>query len=268
MRKLLILVISLAIAFGLSACQQKENQNTIKVGVIAGPETELLEVAKETAKKNYGLDIKIIQFTDYVMPNEALADGSIDANMFQHVPYLEAAIKSKGYRLAVVGKTFIYPMGIYSKKIKAIDQLPEGATVAVPNDPSNETRALLLLQRAGLIKLKPPVNNLLTLQDITENPKNIKIKELDAAQLPRVLNDVDLAAINTNYAMVSGLLPSRDALFIENSDSPYANVLVVREGDQNKKQFQELLQAIQSQAVINKANQLFQDQAIAAWEKS
>jgi D-methionine transport system substrate-binding protein len=259
--------LSIAVIFTtLSACQQKTSgEGTIKVGTIAGPETQLMEVAKQVAAKN-GLDIIIVPFTDYNMPNEALADGSIDANMFQHKPYLEAAIKAKGYKIVAVGKTFIYPMGIYSKKIHDISALPDEAIVAIPNDPSNEARALLILQKAGLITLKPEAGINATVADIATNPKKLKFKEIDAAQLPRVLPDVDLAAINTNYAMVAGLLPSRDALILETPDSPYANLIVVREGSENDPRVIALVNALHSDEVLEKAKELFKDQAIPAWK--
>src|SRR3989338_2870440 len=147
--KLLIFIISI---FLLAACSHKENKNTIQVGVITGPETQLMQVAKKIAWEKYKLDINIVQFNDYIMPNEALVNGDIDANMFQHMPYLKAQIKERGYKLVSVGKTFIYPVGIYSKQIKKISEVPNGAKVAIPNDPSNEARALLLLQKTGLIK--------------------------------------------------------------------------------------------------------------------
>lgn len=251
----------------LGACSQhKEASNEVRVGTIAGPETQLMQVAKQVAAQKYGLDIKIVQFTDYNMPNEALADGSIDANMFQHLPYLQAAIAARGYKLVPIAKTFVYPMALYSKKIKTLAQLKKGDVVAVPNDPSNEARALLLLQQAGLIKLRADAGTNATIIDITDNPKQLQIKEIDAAQLPRVLNDVSLAAINTNYATEAGLTPSQDGLFIENSHSPYANLIVVRANDQNDPRFPELVKAFQSPEVLAEAQKLFKGQAIPAWK--
>lgn len=252
---------------GLLACQQKtSDQHTIKVGTIAGPETDLMEVAKKVAAQKYHLTVDIVPFTDYNMPNEALAEGSIEANMFQHQPYLDAAIKAKGYKIVAVGKTFIYPMGVYSKKITKLADLKPGAVVAIPNDPSNEARALLILQKAGLITLKPTAAATATLADIATNPKKLNFKEIDAAQLPRALPDVDLAAINTNYAMIAGLLPSRDALLIESTDSPYVNLIVVRQGEENDARVKQLIDAFQSEEVIKEANTLFKNQAIPAWK--
>lgn len=251
----------------LSACSQhKEASNELRVGTIAGPETQLMQVAKQVAAKKYGLNIKIVQFTDYNMPNEALSDGSIDANMFQHLPYLQAAIAARGYKLVPIAKTFVYPMALYSKKIKTLAQLKKGDVVAVPNDPSNEARALLLLEKAGLIKLRAGAGTNATIVDITDNPKQLQIKEVDAAQLPRVLTDVAIAAINTNYAMVAGLTPSQNGLFIEDSHSPYANLIVVRADDQNDPRFAKLVEAFQSPEVLAEAQTLFKGQAIPAWK--
>ncbi len=249
----------------LVACSQHESPNTIKVGTIAGPETQLMEVAKQVALKKYGLNIQIVQFSDYTMPNAALSEGSIDANMFQHVPYLDKSIAAHGYHLTAIGKTFIYPMGIYSDKIKSLENIQNKAIVAIPNDPSNEARALLLLQQAKLITLKPNSGVLATTLDILTNPHNLQFRELGAAELPRVLPDVTLAVINTNYAIPAGLHPSQ-ALFHEDKDSPYANVVVVRTKDKDFKKYHELVKALQSKAVLEEAHQLFQDGAIPAWQ--
>lgn len=264
--KLILKILTLGIFFlMLTACHQQQDANTLRVGTIAGPETELMEVAKKIAA-NHGLNIKIIEFSDYTMPNEALVTGSIDANMFQHLPYLQAAIKAKGYQLTPIAKTFVYPMALYSKKITNISQLPDKAIVAIPNDPSNEARALLLLQKADLIKLKPGANITATVEDIGQNPKQLNIKEIDAAQLPRVLPDVDIAAINTNYATEANLSPSRDGLITEDASSPYANIIVVKTADKMDPRFLKLVQAIHSAEVLHKAQQLFHGQAIPAWK--
>lgn len=259
---LLLIISSMLFLFG---CQQKaRDPNVIKVGTIDGPETVLMQVAKKVAKEKYGLDVKIITFTDYNMPNEAVNDGSIDANMTQHLPYFQAAIKARGYKLTSIGKTFIYPMGIYSRKIKSLSQLPAGATVAIPNDPSNEARALLLLANAKLITLRDNNDVNATPKDITSNPKKLKFSELDAEQLPRVLRDVTLAVINTNYAIPAGLMPSKDAIFLESTHSPYANIVVVRSSDANNKQLNELVAALHSPQVLAEAKKIFKGQAIPA----
>jgi len=250
----------------LGCKEQDDGKTTLKVGTISGPETRLMQVAKHVAKEKFGLNIAVIEFNDYLMPNTALADNSINANMFQHEPYLKAASAAKGYDFAIVGKTFVYPMGLYSSKHQHLEDLPSNAKIAIPNDPSNEARALLLLEKAGLIKLNSAAKTNVTTQDIEQNPKKLIIQELDAAQLPRTLSDVDLAAINTNYAMVAGFIPSRDALFIEDKHSPYANIVVVRNKDKNDARFKQLVEALHSQDVIATADQLFHGEAIPAWE--
>lgn len=263
------LSLSLCVAVSLTGCQRnKHAANEIIVGTISGPETVLMETAKTVAKMKYDINITIVPFNDYVLPNQALADGSLDANMYQHQPYLDAAVKAKGFKLVAIGKTFVYPMGIYSKKLSNLTHLQPKSVVAIPNDPSNEARALLLLAKAKLITLQDQASSGMnaTLQSITHNPLNLQFKEMDAAQLPRVLDDVDIAAINTNYAMVAGLLPSKDALFSESAESPYANIVVVREADKDDAKMAKLMLALHSNAVEAKAKSLFKGQAIAAWK--
>jgi D-methionine transport system substrate-binding protein len=254
----------LTCAIGLTACQPHD-KNTIKVGTISGPETELMQVAQEVAKKQFGLNIQIIEFSDYIQPNSALNDRDIDANMFQHQPYLDQQIKDNHYALVAIGKTFIYPMGIYSNKIKNIHQVKSGAIVSLPNDASNEGRALLLLQKAKLITLKKEAGIYATTTDILENPKKLRFKELDAAQLPRTLPDVDIAIINTNYAIPAGLTPTKNAIFLEGKDSPYANIIVVRADEVNDPRMKQLVAAFQSDAVRKAAQRIFKNQALPAW---
>lgn len=265
--------ISLCFIF-ISACSHQQSANEIKVGTISGPETQLMAAAKDVALKKYGLIVDIVEFSDYNMPNTALSDGSIDANMFQHQPYLDEVIKNKHYDLVAVGKTFIYPMGIYSSKLSSINDVKTKDIIAIPDDPSNEARALLLLQKAGLITLKAGSGATASPLDIVNNPKQLQVKELDAAQLPRVLPDVALAVINTNYAIPAGLMPTppkgvkpslKNALFVEGKDSLYANLVVVKTADQNRPQFKELVDALHSPEVLQSAQQLFNGQAIQAW---
>lgn len=248
----------------LSACghHAKTSPNTLVVGTISGPETELMEVAQKIAQQRYGLTVKIVEFSDYNLPNEALEDGTLDANVYQHLPYLQAAIKAHGYHIEPIGKTFVYPTGIYSKKYQALKQIPAHGLIAIPNDPSNEARALLLLQRAGLVDLKN--NHDTTLSNISRNPKQLRFQELDAAQLPRVLSDVDAAVINTNYAIPAGLSP-REALFIESKHSPYANLIVTHHDTEKREQLMLLVKALNSAEVKAKAQQLFGEAAIPAW---
>ena len=258
MRNLTIITLLLA----LIACS-KPSPNTLIVGTISGPETELVDVAQKIALDRYGLTVKIVEFNDYNLPNEALQDGSLDANVYQHLPYLQAAMDAHGYNFTVIGKTFVYPTGLYSSKIKSIKQLPNQATIALPNDPSNEARALLLLQKAGLITLKNTHHA--SIQDIASNPKKLRFKELDAAQLPRILADVDAAVINTTFAIPAGLSPSRDALFVEDKHSPYANLIVIRSNSLKKEQLNLLVKALNSKEVADKAHELFGDAAVVAW---
>lgn len=247
-----------------SACQSHD-KNTLKVGAISGPEAELMQTAKAVAKKQFGLDIAIVEFTDYLEPNAALSDGSIDANMFQHQPYLDQQIKDRHYDLVTIGKTFIYPMGIYSAKIKSLQQIPNGAMVAIPNDPSNEGRALILLQKAKLIQLKKDLGIYAMPEDIIDNPKQLKFKELDAAQIARSLPDVDMAVINTNYAIPAGFSPRKDAIFLEGKGSPYANIIVIRKDEIHDRRMKQLVAALQSDAVLKATQRIFKGQAIVAW---
>ncbi len=232
---------TLAVALGASA-------ETIKVGVTAGPHAQILEAVKPIAAKD-GLDIQILEFTDYVIPNQALAGGDLDANSFQHQPYLDNQVKDRGFDLVSVGKTVVYPIGIYSKKVKSLEELPAGAKFAIPNDPTNGGRVLLLLQAKGLIKLKDGGTLKASPIDIVENPKKLEIVELDAAQLPRSLDDVTVAAINTNFALEAGLDPVKDAIAREDADSPYANIIVVRKADKDKPWVAKLVKSYNSPEV-------------------
>jgi D-methionine transport system substrate-binding protein len=264
MIKLLLLGLSLSLGLGLSAChQQPTSPNTLTIGTIAGPETDLVRTAQTVAKNQYDLDIRVVEFSDYNLPNEALQDGSLDANIYQHQPYLESAQKAHGYTLEPMTKTFLFPTGLYSKKIQKIQDLPDNATIAIPNDPSNEARALILLAKANLITLKQ--NNTPSVQDIQTNPKKLKFKTLDAAQLPRILPDVDAAVINTTFAIPAGLNPMHDALIREDKTSPYANLIVIKINTPKRAQLDLFVKAMHSDDVKNKAATLFGDAAIAAW---
>jgi D-methionine transport system substrate-binding protein len=263
---LLIAVCSLS----LFACHDKYDGAShaveIKVGTIAGPETQLMQVAAKEAKSEYNLDVKIVVFSDYIQPNTALNDGDLDANMFQHKPYLDEQRIQHKYQLTIAGKTFVYPMGLYSSRYQTLNDIPADIRVAIPNDPTNEGRALLLLQKAGLIKLKAKVGLHALPKDIASNPKRFQFVELDAADLPRAFQEVGLAVINTNYAIPAGLLPSKDALFLEDKGSPYANLIVVRKADKDQLWVKELRDSFQSTAVQDEAKKLFQGEAIPAWD--
>lgn len=224
------------------------DKKEIKMGVTAGPHAEVMEeVAKEAAKQ--GITIKIIEFNDYVQPNKALAEKDLDMNSMQHQPYLDNVVKKQGLKLTSIGKTIILPMAVYSHKYKDIKEVADGAKVTIPNDPTNGARALLLLQQAGLIKLKNGNSVDASVPDVTENPKNLQFVELDAAQIPRSLDDTDLACVNTNYAIPAGLNPQKDSILVESKDSPYANVMVVREEDKDNATYQKVLAIYQSEPI-------------------
>nr|WP_231036320.1 MetQ/NlpA family ABC transporter substrate-binding protein [Pectinatus sottacetonis] len=220
----------------------------LKVGATPVPHAEILEQVKPELAKE-GIDLQIKEFNDYVQPNLALNDGELDANFFQHLPYLKNFDAEHNMQLVSAGGIHIEPMGVYSHKIKKINELKDGAEIAIPNDPTNGGRALLLLQQAGIIKLKDGVGVKATVQDITSNPKHIKIDEIEAAQLPRSLDDVDAAVINTNFAVQANLVPTKDALVIEGASSPYVNIIAVRKGDENKPAIKKLVKALQSEKI-------------------
>lgn len=221
---------------------------TLTIAATPVPHAELLEHIKPMlAKEGVELDIKV--FTDYVQPNLQVADGHLDANFFQHKPYMDSFNAEHGTDLVSVGLVHVEPFGAYSQKITSIDDLKDGALIALPNDPSNGARALLLLQEQGLITLKDPDNILATARDISENPKNLKFRELEAAALPRILPDVDVALINTNYALEAGLNPLEDALFIEGADSPYANLVATTSAKKDDAAIVSLVKALNSDDV-------------------
>ena len=224
-------------------------KNTVvTVAATPVPHSEILNEIKPLLAKE-GIDLKIIEFTDYVKPNLALADKEVDATFHQHLPFLEKFNAEHNTNLVSAGNVHIEPMGVYSHKIKTLSDLPLKAKVAIPNDPSNGGRALLILQAAGLIKLKDGGTVSSTAQDITDNPKQLQFSELDAAQVPRAIDDVDIAVINTNFALEAGLNPLKDSLFLEAKDSPYANILAIRAGDESRPEIQKLLKALQSPEV-------------------
>lgn len=220
----------------------------LKVGASPTPHVGILESIEPQLAKE-GITLKIIEFQDYVQPNLALAEGELDANFFQHIPYLNQFSKDRKLDLTYIAKVHIEPIGVYSKKIKSLKELKDKAIVAIPNDPTNGGRALLLLQQAKLIELRQDAGLSATELDIAKNPKGLQFKALEAAQLPRVLDDVDIAVINTNYALTINLVPTKDALFIEGSESPYANILAVRAKDKTNPSLLKLAQALNSQTV-------------------
>ncbi|SEF77104.1 D-methionine transport system substrate-binding protein [Methylobacterium sp. 190mf] len=245
MRRLLLLflaLVGLAVAPAMAA-------DKIKVGIMGGDAEVLWAKAKEIAARD-GLAINLVVFSDYLLPNEALQSGDLDANAFQHKPFLANQIKARGYKIVPVGETIVTPIGLYSKRVKAVGDLKDGAQIGIPNDPSNGGRALLLLQAEKLIRLKDGVGLLPTVFDVVDNPKRLKFQEVDAAQLPRSLEDLDAAVINTNYAVDAGLIPGKDSIAIESKvDNPYNNVIVVREADTGKPWVPKLVHAFQNDAI-------------------
>ena len=237
---------------------------TIKVGVTAGPHAQILEAVKPIAAKN-GLDIKIVEFTDYVVPNAALDAGDLQANSFQNQPYLDNQKADRGYKIEAVGLTVNFPIGIYSKKHKSWDAVPQGGTLSIPNDPTNGGRVLLLLQDKGVLKLKEGVGFKPTVADIVENPKKFKIVEVDAAQTARTLDDVDAAAINTNYATQAGLDPVKEAILREDPKGPYTNLIAVRAADRDKPWVKTLVTSYQTPEVRDFILTKFKGAVLPAW---
>ncbi len=252
------------LAAALFAAPALAQDKPIKVGVTAGPHAEIFEVVKKVAEKD-GLKIQIVEFSDYIQPNAALNAGDLDVNSYQHLPYLEAQIRDRGYKLTNIGYTVNFPMGVYSKKVKDLAALPSGARVGIPNDPTNGGRGLLVLESAGLIKLKAGAGLKATPLDIVDNPKKVRIVELDAAQLPRALDELDAAAINTNYAIPAGLSPTKDAIASEGAKAPYVNIIAVRTQDKDKPEYVRLVKAYQSAEVKAFVEQKYQKAVVTSW---
>ncbi|MEW1829689.1 MetQ/NlpA family ABC transporter substrate-binding protein [Streptomyces sp. NPDC088196] len=243
--------------FGLTACGSGSDSGkgggkdgTLVVGATAVPAGEVLTYIKDNLAEKAGLKLEIREFTDYVLPNTALQEGSLDANLYQNQPFLDEFNKSKGTDLVSVVKAYLPPMGVYSKKVQDIAKLADGATVAVPNETTNEGRALKLLAAKGLITLKTGAGTDASPADITANPKHLKFKELDPAQLPRSLDDLDVAVINNNYAQDAGLSPAKDAILLESAkDNPYANLLAVKRGNEDDPRVEKLAKLLVSSDV-------------------
>lgn len=257
MKKLFIALLALVslavVAAGCGGSDKKadpaaDKKVVLKVGATAVPHAEILNDIKSALAKE-GVDLQIVEFSDYVKPNMALNDKELDANFFQHEPYLDTFAKERNMPLISAGKVHIEPMGIYSKKIKDLRNIPNGAKIAIPNDPSNAGRALALLESAKLLKLKDGVGVKATVGDITGNDKKLQIIEIEAALLPRSMDDTDLSVINSNFAMEAKLNPVKDSLFTEPKESPYANIVAVRKGDESRPEIQKLMKALQSPEV-------------------
>ncbi|HEX2314704.1 MAG TPA: MetQ/NlpA family ABC transporter substrate-binding protein [Thermomonospora sp.] len=256
LRRLTVAVASAGLLFGLAACGSGSDSggsgsdDVLTVGASPAPHAEILGYVKDNLAGKNGLKLEIKEFSDYVQPNLALNDGQLDANFFQHKPYLDDFSKSKGLKLAFVAPVHLEPLGAYSKKVKSVNELPQGATVAIPNDATNGARALKLLADNGLITLKPGAGANATERDVATNAKGLKFKALEAAQLPRSLQDVELAVINGNFALEGGLTPAKDALVLEKAQgNPYANGVVTKAGDENDPQVRKLVQLLQGPEV-------------------
>ncbi|MEI6559978.1 MAG: MetQ/NlpA family ABC transporter substrate-binding protein [Rhodospirillaceae bacterium] len=257
MKRLITLVLAGVFAATAQAAEP------LKVGVSAGPYGEILTFAAGIAAKE-GLEIKIVEFSDYNTPDAALAQGDLDANNFQHLPFLQNQIAKRGYDIVAGPSSIVVPMGIYSKTVAKLAELPEGATVAIPNDPSNGARGLFLLAKAGLITLKEGVDVSATVLDVTGNPKKLKIVELDAAQLPRSLDDVAAATVTLNYAVLSGLDP-KSALLLEDETSKWALVWATRRDNQNDPRIKRYIEIYRSQPVKAFIETRFKGTILPTW---
>jgi len=265
-----LLIVSCGSAQNSGQTQNESSDDTqpiiLKVGASPVPHAEILNVVKPILKDE-GIELQIVEFADYNQPNLRLADKDLDANYFQHIPYLESFSKDHKLDLTYTAKVHIEPMGVYSDKIKDLSALEEGAEIAIPNDPTNGGRALILLEQEGLLKIKDGVGINATVYDITENPKNLKITELEAATLPRILQDVDAAVINSNYALEAKLIPTKDSLALESAkDNPYVNILAVRKGDENRPEIVKLSEALNSPEVKKFIEEEYQGAVIPAFE--
>lgn len=285
MKKLLSLALALILCLSLAACGSKDDTapadtddsaeteepaaapaETVTLTVAASPTPHAVILEQCVAPlAEQGIELDIREFDDYVFPNTTVEDGEIDANYFQHVPYLEEFNETRGTHLVSVAGIHVEPMAIYAGTSDSLEDLPDGATIAVPNDATNEGRALLLLESQGLIKLADSSNLSATPNDIAENPKNLKFKEIEAAYIPSMVSEVDLAVINSNYAMGAGYNPVEDSLAIESSDSPYVNILAVKEGNENNEAVQALIKVLQSDAIRDFINEEFGGAVVPAF---
>ncbi len=256
----------------LSACGSGSSEGAslsedkLVVGVTAGPHEQIVEVAADVAAEQ-GLEIEIKVFSDYVLPNTALAEGDLSANSYQHGPFLDQFNEDHGTDLIPVGKTILNPMGVYSETYQSIEDLPDGATFGLPNDPTNGGRALFILEEAGVITLAEGKQETASIYDVVENPKNLEFIELDAAQIPNQLSEVDAAAINTNFALGAGMNPKEDSILLESTNSPYVNFIVVRAENENDPVIEKLVNAYQSEEVKTFIEEEFQGSVIPSWDE-
>ncbi|WP_404815108.1 MetQ/NlpA family ABC transporter substrate-binding protein [Psychrobacillus glaciei] len=272
MKKIGLLLSTILLTGALAACGDSSsasdkalNEKKLVVGVTAGPQEQIMEKVKEVAAKD-GLEIELKVFSDYILPNTALSEGDLDANSYQHEPFLVAFNKDHGTNLVPVGKTVLNPMGVYSDKYKSFDELPDGATFGLPNDPSNGSRALYILEENGFIKIKGDKKETASIYDIEENPKHLKFIELDAAQIPNQLSEVDAAAINTNFALAAGINPKEDSILLESTNSPYVNYIVVRAENKDDPTIKKFVKAYQSEDVKKLIEEEFKGSIIPSWD--
>ena len=264
LRKVLNAIVIAGSLFGATAtAQAAAPTQVLRVGVSTGPYAEILRYASELAAKD-GLDVRVIEFSDWTLPNAALSQGELDLNNFQHLPYLQNQVAQRGYDLVPIAKSIIVPFGLYSKKITSLSQIKDGATTAIPNDPANAARGLQLLEKAGLIKIKPDIGIKATIADVVENPKHLKIRELDAAQLPRALDDLDFSVVSLNYAINAGLDPKK-ALLLEDADTNWNLVFATRAKDKDNPAIKRFVEIYRSPEVKAFIKQRFNDSILATW---
>lgn len=268
--KLLAVLTITAATFGILGCggdnKKADPKEPVKIGVTAGPHAEIMDNVKKLAEKK-GLNVEVVEFSDYVTPNVALHQGELFANSMQHAPYLAATIeKEPSFELVEVFKTVNFPMAVYSQKVKKGEEIPEGAVVGIPNDPSNGGRALLLLADKGLIELKDPNSVVASVKDITSNPKNLVIRELDAAIIPNSLPDLTVAVINCNYALPAGLNPTKDSILLENAENPFLNIFVTRKANVNDPRIKQLQEVYQSPENKKFIEEYFQGTITPSWK--
>ncbi|OWG19044.1 D-methionine-binding lipoprotein MetQ precursor [Delftia sp. K82] len=250
---------------GIAALPAHAADGSVTIGVTSGPHAQIAEVARKVAEKN-GLKVKLVEFGDFIQPNAALSQGELDANIYQHQPFMDAQNKDRGYKLVPVARAVNQQMGVYSKKIKSLADLKSGARVGIPNDPTNGSRALMVLAAQKLIELKTGAGARASVLDITANPQKLRFVELEAAQLARSLDDLDAAAVNSSYAVAAGLSPQKDSLALEATDTPYVTVLIAtRAGHEKDAGLQAFVKAYQSPEVRQFIDTQFKGAYTAAW---
>ncbi len=278
-KRLASVLLAAALALSFTACSEKpaesssqqDGKTVVKIGVV-GENSETWDVVKETLSKE-NIEIELVKFSDYSLPNQALADGEIDLNSFQHHAFLNQEVAEKGLELTAIGDTIIAPLGIYSANIQEISQVKEGDKVAIPSDATNGGRALKLLESAGLLKMKPEVGYLGTKADIAENPLNLDIYEVEAAQTPSLLPDVAIAVINGGHAVDAGLIPAQDSIFLESTDNseagnnPFVNIIVARTADKDNEVYKKVVDTYHTDAVAKVIEETYKGSYIPAWTK-